>query len=200
MAMHSSILAWAMPWTEQPGGLQPMCSRVRHDFWVHSQPQHSERESESLSRVRLRDPKDCSPPGCSVHGISQARILEWVTMPFSTGLPDPAIRPGSPALQADSPPFEPPGKQRFILAQGSWWARSPPWHSLLVLTSHGPASSFSVPAGKEQNEAGVLAVGEATNHHPLCPGLPRGLSGRVCLPTEGEMAGWHHRPNGHEFE
>ena len=28
-------------------------------------------------------PPDCSPPGCSVHGILQARILEWVSMPFS---------------------------------------------------------------------------------------------------------------------
>ena len=30
-------------------------------------------------------PIDCSPPGCSVHGILQARILEWVVMPFSRG-------------------------------------------------------------------------------------------------------------------
>ena len=29
------------------------------------------------------DPMDCSPPGCSVHGILQARILEWVAIPFS---------------------------------------------------------------------------------------------------------------------
>ena len=28
---------------------------------------------------------DCSPPGSSVHGILQARILEWVTIPFSRG-------------------------------------------------------------------------------------------------------------------
>ena len=28
---------------------------------------------------------DCSPPGSSVHGISQARVLEWVTIPFSRG-------------------------------------------------------------------------------------------------------------------
>ena len=28
---------------------------------------------------------DCSPPGCSVHGIFQARILEWVVIPFSRG-------------------------------------------------------------------------------------------------------------------
>ena len=31
----------------------------------------------------LCDPMDCSPPGSSVHGILQAIILEWVTMPFS---------------------------------------------------------------------------------------------------------------------
>ena len=31
------------------------------------------------------DPVDCSPPGSSVHGISQARILEWVAMPSSRG-------------------------------------------------------------------------------------------------------------------
>ena len=31
----------------------------------------------------LWDPMDCSLPGSSVHGILQARILEWVAMPFS---------------------------------------------------------------------------------------------------------------------
>ena len=30
----------------------------------------------------LCDPLDCSPPGSSIHGIFQARILEWVAMPF----------------------------------------------------------------------------------------------------------------------
>ena len=33
----------------------------------------------------LCDPMDCNPPGSSVHGILQARILEWVTMPSSRG-------------------------------------------------------------------------------------------------------------------
>ena len=44
---------------------------------------------------------DCSPPGSSVHGILQARILEWVAMPPSRDLPDPGIEPESlmcPAL------------------------------------------------------------------------------------------------------
>ena len=60
----------------------------------------------------LCNPMDCSPPDSSVHGILQARILEWVTIPISRGgdLPDPGIEPRSPALQADSLPSEPPGK------------------------------------------------------------------------------------------
>ena len=36
-------------------------------------------------QVRLCDPMDCSPPGSSVCGVLQARILEWVTMPSSRG-------------------------------------------------------------------------------------------------------------------
>ena len=54
---------------------------------------------------------DCSPPGSSVPGILQARILEWVAIPFLQGkLPDPGIKPGFSAMQADSLPSEPPGK------------------------------------------------------------------------------------------
>ena len=49
----------------------------------------------------LCNPMDCSPPGSSVHGILQARILVWVAMPSSRDLPDPGIEPvslTSPAL------------------------------------------------------------------------------------------------------
>ena len=38
-----------------------------------------------LSQVRLCDAMDCSPPGSSVHGISQARILESVAISSSMG-------------------------------------------------------------------------------------------------------------------
>ena len=58
----------------------------------------------------LCDPMDCSPPGSCVHGIFQARILEWVVISFSRDLPDPGIKPGSPALQVDLLPSEPLGK------------------------------------------------------------------------------------------
>ena len=49
----------------------------------------------------LCDPMDCSPPASSVHGILQARILEWLAIPSPGDLPNPGIKPGSPALQAD---------------------------------------------------------------------------------------------------
>ena len=39
----------------------------------------------SLSRVWLWDPMDCNPRGSSVHGILQARILEWVAILFTKG-------------------------------------------------------------------------------------------------------------------
>ena len=38
-----------------------------------------------FSHVRLWDLMECSLPGSSVHGILQARVLEWVAMPFSWG-------------------------------------------------------------------------------------------------------------------
>ena len=44
----------------------------------------------------------CDHIGYPVHGIIQARILEWVAFPFSRGSSQHRIEPGSPALQADS--------------------------------------------------------------------------------------------------
>ena len=45
-----------------------------------------------------------------VHGILQARILEWVAIPSPGDLPNPGIKHGSPALYADSLPSKPPEK------------------------------------------------------------------------------------------
>ena len=59
-------------------------------------------------------PMDCSLQGSSVHGILQGRILEWVTFPSPGDLPNSGIEPGSPALQADSLPSEPPGKTQKL--------------------------------------------------------------------------------------
>ena len=58
-----------------------------------------ERESEvALSCPTLCDPMDCSPPGSSIHGISQARVLEWLPFPSPGDLPDPGIEPVSSEL------------------------------------------------------------------------------------------------------
>ena len=62
------------------------------------------------SLTRLCNTLDCSPPGSSVHRILQARILKWVAIPFSRRFPNPGIKPGSLALQADALTSEPPGK------------------------------------------------------------------------------------------
>ena len=102
MATHSSILAWKIPWIEEPGGLQSMwLQRVGHDYATAF--------SLSFSCVQLFcNPMDCCPPGSSVYGIFQARILEWVPMSFFRGLPNPGMEHESPisfALQAGSWPI-----------------------------------------------------------------------------------------------
>ena len=155
MATHSSILAWKIPWTEGPGGLQSMgLQRVGYswndwacmhahsyelpDPWTGNFGQRTSLTSawlklsqnyatsktmsvqslsiSSLSQVgetwiaiwrlslppqvpspsqvkvlvtqlclTLCDPMDYSSMGSSVHGILQARILEWAAIPFSRG-------------------------------------------------------------------------------------------------------------------
>ena len=76
-------------------------------------------ESERLSPqscLTLFYPLDCSHPGSSVHRILEARIVEWVAIPFSRDLPNPGIESGSLALQVDSFLSGPPGKP----GKG-WW-------------------------------------------------------------------------------
>ena len=125
MTPHSSILAWKIPWTEEPGRLESMGSqRVGHELvtekqpllrtniinfflklfffclWVlcmiwylsnamSNSPFTSQSESQSVSRSVMFEslwPYGlCSPPGSSVHGILQARTLEWVAISFSRG-------------------------------------------------------------------------------------------------------------------
>ena len=67
MVTHSSISVHGkIPWTEEPVGLQFMgLQRVGHDW--------------------ATEHMDCSLPGSSVQWISQARILGWVAISFSTG-------------------------------------------------------------------------------------------------------------------
>ena len=67
MATHPSILAWRIPWTEDPGRLQSAAAAAKS---LQSCP-------------TLCDPIDGSLPGSPVPGILQARTLEWVAISFS---------------------------------------------------------------------------------------------------------------------
>ena len=60
MATHSNILAWRIPWTEEPGSYSPWGQKVSDTTEQLSTAQHS---------------TDCSLPGSSDYRISQARIL-----------------------------------------------------------------------------------------------------------------------------
>ena len=74
------------------------------------------------SCLTLCDPTDYSPPCSSVHGILQARILEWVTMPSARGSFQPRDQTHISNLrllsllhwQAGSLPLVPPGKPQYF--------------------------------------------------------------------------------------
>ena len=94
---HSSILDWRIPWIVYSMGLQ----RVRHDWMTFTFTVDLRRGGLSGGMGRLIwspcsflvaqlcltlcDPMDYSLPGSSVHGILQARILEWVAISFCRG-------------------------------------------------------------------------------------------------------------------
>ena len=106
------------------------------------------------SCLTLCDPVDCSPPGSSVHGIFQARVLEWIAISFSRGSFNPGIEPGSPELKADSLPPEPPGKPPFTVDSYSYIFQThskkqtepvflPPTHFTVLMSFISPCLSFS---------------------------------------------------------
>ena len=88
--------------------------------------------SESCSVVCL-----CNPRDYTVHGIVQARILEWVaSFPSPEDLPNPGIKPRSHTLQLDSLPPEPQGKPKHTgvgslsLLRGNFPSQESNWHLL----------------------------------------------------------------------
>ena len=104
MATHYSILAWRIPWTDSTGHIpRSRISGLYNNYLAFFSPNfiylflsvlylHC-RAGLSLvaavccaqSCLTLCDPMDWSPPGSSVHGILQARILEWGATPSSRG-------------------------------------------------------------------------------------------------------------------
>ena len=128
MATHSSLLARIIPWTEDPGRLQSMGLQSRTQLSTDALGSHG------CLKVKVKIAQSC-PTLCdsmhyTVHGILQARILEWVAVSFSRGSSQPRNGTGSPTLQEDSLPAEPSGSRGCLLgakcrAQGLVpWCRS----------------------------------------------------------------------------
>ena len=110
------------------------CFHMRYLIPVNHKPHHSLMHvcAHAQLCLTLCNPMDCSPPGSSVHGISQARILEWV-VPFPSlgDLPDPGIEPIS-------------------LASLHWQGESLPlrhWEALLYCTTSGISHLFTSLSG-----------------------------------------------------
>ena len=113
--------AWDLPnW-----GIEPGSPALQADSTMSHQ--------RSLKKVKvaqlcptLCNLMDCSPPGSSVHGILQPRILEWVGILFSRGSSQPGDQTQVSAFQADSLASEPPGKPIYfpsLFQKGGWLHR-----------------------------------------------------------------------------
>ena len=78
MAPHSSTLAWKIPWTEEPGGLQFMGSqRVGHDFTFTFHFYALEKEMATHSSVlALENPRDRGAWWAVVYGVAESDTTE----------------------------------------------------------------------------------------------------------------------------
>ena len=99
-------------------------------MYIHND--HCSKVLVAQSCLTLWDPMDCSLSGSSIHGILQAKILEWVAIPFSKGSYQPRDFTQSPALQADSLLSESPGKSHvYPWSEVKWvssvWFFATPW-------------------------------------------------------------------------
>ena len=71
----------ALPLTHTCVYSVPKWGRVRTDRWKVLAAAAAAKSLQSC--LTLCDPMDCSPPGSSIHGILQARVLEWGAIAFS---------------------------------------------------------------------------------------------------------------------
>ena len=86
MATHSSILAWRIPWTEEPGGLQSMGSqRVRHDWATNTYPLVAQTVKNlpamPETRVQSLGQESSSEKGMATHSNILARRTLWIDKP-----------------------------------------------------------------------------------------------------------------------
>ena len=108
MATHSNTLAWKIPWTEEPGGLQSTGSqRVGHDWATSLYTLTYQFSSVTQSCLTLCDPMNCSTPGLPVH-----HHLPEFTQTHIHLVSD-AIQPAHP-LSSPSPPAPNPSQHQSL--------------------------------------------------------------------------------------
>ena len=165
--------------------------------------------------LTLCDPVDCSPPGSSVHGIFQARILEWVAISYSMGCSQPRDQTCISSVSCIG---------RQILYHWATWEawdlsrRSKNWCCWTVVlekTLESPLDCKEIkPVHPEGNQSWIVI--ERTDAKAETPILrPRDAKNQLIRKdpdaekdwrqeekgtTEDEIVGWHHELNGHEFE
>ena len=105
----------------------------------------------------------CDLMDCIVHRILQARILEWVAVPFSRGSSLPRDQSRSPVLQADSLPAEPPGSIPMKLGENylSWSFRGVHvWTGpCAVFVTRGSGAELELMLAGSPLPQGMLAAG-----------------------------------------
>ena len=130
----------------------------------------------------LCDPLDCSPPDSSVHGILQARILEWVAIPFSRGIfPTQGSNPGLLHCREILYHLRQPKETKPVNPKGNQ-----PW--------------ISIGRTDTEAEAPILWPSDAKRWLTGKDPDAEKDSGQQKGATEEEMVGWHHQLNGHECE
>ena len=100
-------------WSWNQSGKEQLSSRPRVCVWI------------AQLCLTLCDPMDCSPPGPSVQGISQARILEWIAILSSGDFPYPGIQPASDESSALA--------SEFFTTRATWEALATCTLNLMIL-------------------------------------------------------------------
>ena len=142
---------------------------------------------------------DCSLPGSSVHGIFQAILLEWIAISFSRGSSQPRDWTQVSRVETDALLSEPPGKSSCIICliiipflEGS---------EIKPVNPKGSQSWIFMGRTDAEAETPIFWLPDAKNwligKDPVA-GKDWRQEGKGT--TEDEVVGWHHWPDGHEFE
>ena len=220
MAPPSSTLAWKIPWMEEPGKLQSMGSlRVRHN-WATSLSlftfMHWRRKWQPLQFSCLENPRDGGAWWAAVSGVAQS----WTLLKRLSSSSRQHIKEQRHYFVNKGPSSQGYGFfsrhvwMREVTYKDSWVQNWCFWTVVLekTLESHLDSKEIQLVHSKGNQSWMLIGRTDVKAETPVCwpPDAKSGLVwkdrnlGRDWRQeekgmTEDEMAGWHHRLNGHEF-